>query len=128
MQFISRYRCLSLQASNGLWYKMNDPSVDGCGTDTVLRQQAYLLFYVRAEYLKGAYRKDEEGLFTRECSDRTRGNGFKLKEGRFRLDMRKQFFTVRVVRQWKRLPREVVDALSPEVFKARLAGALSSLM
>ncbi|KAK4806114.1 hypothetical protein QYF61_005486 [Mycteria americana] len=47
MQFISRYRCLSLQASNGLWYKMNDPSVDGCGTDTVLRQQGYLLFYVR---------------------------------------------------------------------------------
>ncbi|KAK4806125.1 hypothetical protein QYF61_005497 [Mycteria americana] len=47
MQFISRYRCLSLQASNGLWCKMNDPSVDGCGTDTVLRQQGYLLFYVR---------------------------------------------------------------------------------
>ncbi|KAK4806124.1 hypothetical protein QYF61_005496 [Mycteria americana] len=47
MQFISRYRCLSLQASNRLWYKMNDPSVDGCGTDTVLRQQGYLLFYVR---------------------------------------------------------------------------------
>ena len=36
------------------------------------------------QYLKGAYRKDEEGLFTRACSNRTRGNGFKLKEGRFR--------------------------------------------
>ena len=47
MQLISRYRCLSLQTSSGLWYEMNDTSVDGRGIDTVLRQQAYLLFYVR---------------------------------------------------------------------------------
>jgi len=40
------------------------------------------------QYLKGTYEKAGEGLFTRTCSDRTRGNGFKLKEGRFRLDIR----------------------------------------
>jgi len=50
------------------------------------------------QYLKGAYRKDGEGLSTRVCSDRTRGNGSKLKEGRFRLDIRKKFFTMRVVK------------------------------
>ena len=42
------------------------------------------------QYLKGAYRKAGEGLFVRECSDRTRSNDFKLKEGRFRLDIRKK--------------------------------------
>ncbi|KFZ67303.1 hypothetical protein N338_12318, partial [Podiceps cristatus] len=55
-------------------------------------------------------------------------NGFKLKEGRFRLDIRKKFFTVRVVRHWHRLPRDAVDAPSLEVFKARLDRALSSLV
>ncbi|KFV92078.1 hypothetical protein N327_10695, partial [Fulmarus glacialis] len=55
-------------------------------------------------------------------------NGFNQKEGRFRLDIRKKFFTMRVVRHWNRLPREVVDAPSLEVFKARLDGALSNLV
>ncbi|KFQ19754.1 hypothetical protein N332_14916, partial [Mesitornis unicolor] len=55
-------------------------------------------------------------------------NGFNLEEGRFRLDIRKQFFTVRVVRHWHRLPREAVDAPSLAVFKARLDRALGSLV
>ncbi|PKU48009.1 hypothetical protein llap_1718 [Limosa lapponica baueri] len=80
------------------------------------------------QYLKGAYRKDGEGLFVRECSDRMRGNGFKVKEGRFRLDFKKKVFTVRVVRHWNRLPSEAVDAPLLEVFKARLNGALSNLV
>ncbi|KFO10459.1 hypothetical protein N312_07175, partial [Balearica regulorum gibbericeps] len=80
------------------------------------------------QYLKGVYKKAGEGLFMRECSDRTGGNGFKLKEGRFRLGVRKKFFTVRVVRYWNRLPREVVEAPSVEMFKARLDGALGNVV
>ena len=56
-----------------------------------------------------------------------RGKGFKLTEGRFRLDIRKKFFPVRVVRPWHRLPTEAVAAPSLAVFKARLDGALSNL-
>jgi len=77
---------------------------------------------------EGTYRKDGEWLFPRVCSDRTRGNGSKLKERRFRLDIRKKFFTVRVVRPWPRLPRAAVAAPSLAVFKARLDGALRNLV
>ena len=66
--------------------------------------------------------------YERVDNSRTRGNSFKLKEGRFRLDIRGKFFTRRQVRCWNRLPREVVDAPSWEVFKARLDGALGSLV
>ena len=84
---------------------------------------------VAFQYLKGAYRRDGEGLFVRECRDKMRGNSFKLKEGRFRLDLlRKKSFPVRVVRHWHRLPREAVAAPSLAVFKARLDGALSNLV
>ena len=79
------------------------------------------------QYLKGAYRK-VEGLFIRAGSDRMRGNGFKLEEGRFRLDIRKKFFIVRILRQWNTLLREAVDAPSLEAFKVGLDRDLSNLV
>ena len=80
------------------------------------------------QYLKGEYKQEGEWLFTRVDSDRTRGNGSKLREGRFGLDIRRDFFTRRVVMPWNRLPKEIVDAPCLEAFKARLDVALSSLV
>ncbi|PKU45849.1 hypothetical protein llap_3850 [Limosa lapponica baueri] len=64
---------------------------------------------VAFQYLKVAYRRDGEGLFIREWSNRMGGNGFKLEEGKFQLDIKKKFFTLHVARRWNRFPREAVD-------------------
>ncbi|KFQ33979.1 hypothetical protein N332_14414, partial [Mesitornis unicolor] len=80
------------------------------------------------QYLRGAYKKYGEELFIRTCSNRMRGNGFKLQKDKFRLDSRKKFFNMRVADHWNRLPREVVEAPSLEIFKVRIDGALSNLM
>jgi len=64
----------------------------------------------------------------RACSERMRGNGSKLEEDRFRLDIRNKLLTARVVRHWNRLPSRVVNVSSLETFKARLDGALNNMV
>jgi len=76
---------------------------------------------------RGSGEGDPE-LFSLGSRDRTRGNGSKLHQGTFRLGMRKHFFAERVVRHWKRLPREAVDAPGLSVLKRHLDNALHNML
>jgi len=80
------------------------------------------------KYLQGGCQEDGARLFSMVPSDRTRVNGHKQKHGKFRLNMRKNFFALRVTEHWNRLPRGVVEFPSLEIFKTRLDKVLCSLL
>ena len=79
-------------------------------------------------FLKGGSGGGGADLLSPVTRDRTRGNGMKLRQGKFRLDIRRRFFTERVVSHWNRLPREVVRAPSLSEFRERLGDALSPMV
>jgi len=78
--------------------------------------------------LKGGYREDREYLFTRSHMEKTSGNGYKLQQERFHLNIRTKLFTVRSIIDWNNLPRDRVETPSLEVFNMGLDRVLGNLM
>jgi len=107
---------------------VNKERVNFCEDDLLEKRRLQGDLIAAFQYLMGTYKQEGSQLFTRVDNSRTRGNGFKLREGRFRLDIRGKFLTKRVARCWNRLLREAGDALSLEAFKTRVDGALGSLV
>ncbi|GAB0205279.1 hypothetical protein GRJ2_002993500 [Grus japonensis] len=126
MELLEQVQRRATKMIKGLEHLSYEDRLRGLGLSSLEKERLQGDLIAAFQYLKGAYRKDREGLFIRECSKSS--NGFKLKDGRFRLDIRKKFFTVRVVRHWNKLSRDVVASPSLEVFKARLDGALGNLV
>ena len=80
------------------------------------------------KYLKCCHTEEGQDLFSIIPDCRTRNNGLKFQEARFRLDIRKNFLTVRAVRQWNQLPREVMSSPALETFKRQLDSHLSGML
>jgi len=80
------------------------------------------------DFLRKGSGEGSADLFSLVSSDRTRGTGSKLYQGRFILDIRKHFFSKRVVKYWNRLHRDVVDVPRLSVFKRHLNNALNNLL
>ena len=90
------------------------------------RPRGYLL--ALCSFLRRGRGEGGADLFSLGSRDRTRGNGPKLRRGKFRLDIRKHFFTERVVKHWNRLPREVINVPSWSEFKRHWDNALNTML